>query len=101
MGCEPGKGATYKFYYLEPMKEGRFGIFYADGSQLCFTVEPEKLPYLGLWLNNGEFQDIYSITPEPCTSPFDAVDRAGERGYTSVIPAGCDFAFEIEIAYRI
>ena len=97
MKHEPGVGTTYKFYYLEPMPEGLFGVKYVDGTKLLFTFDPEKLPYLGLWLNNGAFQNGYSITPEPCTVPFDAPERAAKRGYTSTIPAGGAFAFAMQI----
>ena len=97
---QPAKGMTYKFYYLDTMKEGKFGLDYPDGTRLSFEVDPNKLPYLGLWLNNGKFQDLYSITPEPCTIPFDSVERAQKRGYRSVIPAGSDFAFEIKIVWK-
>ncbi len=93
------EGVTYKFYYLAPMPEGCFGLEYADKSKLIFTVDEDKVPYLGLWLNNGAFQNIYSITPEPCTVPFDAPDRAGKRGYTSVIPAGASFEFCFNISW--
>ena len=99
-GYQKGIGAAYKFYYLEPMQEGRFGVSYADGSKLIFEVDALKLPYLGLWFNNGEFQDLYSITPEPCTVPFDAPNRAKERGYTSMIPAKGEFAFGIHISWE-
>ena len=97
---EPGIGPAYKFYYLEPMKEGRFGVSYSNGNRLTFEVDPQKLPYLGLWFNNGEFQNLYSITPEPCTVPFDAPDRAKERGYVSTIPAKSEFTFTIHIMWE-
>jgi len=98
MGFAPAKGAAYKFYYLEPMKEGFFGLSYPNGDMLSFRFDPEKLPYLGVWLNNGYFQNIYSIAPEPCTVPFDAPDKAAARGYRSVIPPESAFECSIRIA---
>ena len=62
--------------------------------------DERKLPYLGIWMNNGEFQDIYTITPEPCTVPFDAPDRAAKRGITSVIAPREHFSFEIKITVK-
>jgi len=79
------------------MPEGRFGVRYRDGSRLLFNVDAQKLPYLGIWLNNGAFQKGYSITPEPCSVPFDAPDRAAARGYTSRIPVGETFTFAFHI----
>ncbi|MBQ7096283.1 MAG: hypothetical protein IJN80_07560 [Clostridia bacterium] len=97
MKHEAGRGVAYKFYYLSPMPKGEFGVSYPNGQKLLFTVDPKKLPYLGLWLNNGTFQDGYSITPEPCTAPFDATGRGAERGYGAKIPANAAFSFDIKI----
>ena len=99
-GYKPGEGVAYKFYYLEPMTDGTFGLEYADRSRLTFVLDQEKLPYLGIWFNNGEFQDLYNITPEPCTVPFDAPDRAAARGITSIIPAGEYFTFTLHICWK-
>lgn len=100
MGYSAGVGAAYKFYYTEPMKEGYFGVKYRNGERLLFELDEKKLPYLGIWLNNGEFQDIYTVTPEPCTVPFDAPDRAARRGLTSVIAPRTSFSFEIKITAK-
>ena len=97
MGYEKGVGVSHKFYYLDKISEGYFGLSYPDGGRLMFHFDPEKLPYLGIWFNNGQFQDGYSITPEPCTVPFDAPGKAADRGYTSSIPAGDEFVFTLKI----
>ena len=97
-GFAPNTGAAYKFYYLEPMKEGYFGVRYASGRELSFRFDETKLPYLGVWLNNGEFHGIYNVAPEPCTAPFDAPDRAAQRGYLSQIPAKEALQFRITIS---
>ena len=100
MGFASNTGAAYKFYYLEPMSEGYFGVRYANGRELMFSFDNTKLPYLGVWLNNGEFQGIYNLAPEPCTAPFDAPDKAAQKGYFSQIPANSEFRFSIEISMR-
>ena len=100
MAHKPGEGVTYKFYYSEPMPEGRFGICYGNGSTLTVTVDETKLPWLGIWLNNGTFQNGYSITFEPCTVPYDAPSRAAKRGLTSSIPAGGEFSFHITLQLK-
>ena len=97
---QPGVGTTYKFYYLEPMPIGDFGVRYPDGSALHIAVDPQKLPYLGVWLNNGTFQDGYSITLEPCSLPFDAPSVAAKRGLTGDIPPNSAFTFEIKIQLK-
>ncbi len=100
MGFEAGSGAAYKFYYTEPISVGHFEVRYPDGSALSFEYDEKKLPYLGVWLNNGAFQDSYTVTPEPCTVPFDAPDRAAKRGITSLIPPKASFCFQIKIRIK-
>ncbi|MBR5453218.1 MAG: hypothetical protein IKV54_03985 [Clostridia bacterium] len=97
MGYEKGTGVSHKFYYLDKLPEGYFGVSYEDGGRLMFLFDHEKLPYLGIWFNNGQFQDGYSITPEPCTVPFDAPGKAADRGFTSYVPANGEFEFTLNI----
>lgn len=99
-GFEPNVGAAYKFYYLDKMCEGYFGVRYADGRALTFTFDEQKLPYLGVWLNNGEFQGIYNIAPEPCTTPFDAPHKAMAKGYEWSVPAKEKFEFTIHVSMK-
>lgn len=90
-------GSAYKFYYTDKMSKGVFGVEYLDGEKLIFEVDENKLPYLGMWLNNGEFQDIYTITPEPCSVPYDRPDRAEQKGITSIIKSHSTFQFDFKI----
>lgn len=99
-GYVPGEGYTYKFYYLEKMPEGRFGIRYPDGKMLSMQVDAQRVPYLGVWFNNGAFKDMYNIALEPCTAPYDAPDRAEEHGYGAEILPGKVLTFALKISIR-
>ncbi|MBE6541960.1 MAG: hypothetical protein E7672_05890 [Ruminococcaceae bacterium] len=99
-GYQPKDGAAYKFYYIAEIPTGHFEITYSNGKSLIFEYDEKKLPYLGIWLNNGEFQDGYSITPEPCTVPFDSPEKAHDRGYNSVIEAKEKFMFTIHLTIK-
>ena len=100
IGYEKGKGYAYKFYYLEPISEGYFGLRYGDGSTLSFTYDKTILPYLGVWLNNGEFQNLYSIAPEPANIPFDSPEKAEKRGYRAFIKPNNSFKLQIKISLK-
>ena len=93
--CE--HGTAYKFYYTEPIKSNGFSVKYKDGSVLSFEYDKEKLPYFGVWLNNGEFQNSYTLTPEPCSVPFDAPHKALAKGYRSFIEPRGTFEFTLKI----
>lgn len=99
-GFAPHTGAAYKFYYTDRMREGFFGVRYTDGRELFFRFDEQKLPYFGVWINNGEFQGIYNLAPEPCTAPFDAPDKASQKGYCSQIPANSVFRFRLTLSLR-
>ncbi len=93
-GYRPGTGAAYKYYFLDPMPDGLFGVRYPDGT-FSFRVEKEKVPYLGIWINNGEFQSLYNLAIEAATVPLDAPDRAAAAGYRGEIPPGGNFTFTL------
>ncbi len=83
-------GATFKYYFLEPMPNGMCGCQYADsGHKFLLEFDKEKIPYLGVWLNSGGFKDMYNLALEPCTAPFDTPDKAEARGCGSVL-APCE-----------
>ena len=98
-GFVPSTGAAYKFYYTEPIPEGSFSILYENGARLSFSYDKEKLPYLGVWLNNGAFQNLYTLTPEPSTVPFDVPAKGDCRG--PVLPPHGEFSFTLRITSHI
>lgn len=99
-GYQPKNGYAYKYYYTEPAPSGHFGVRYADGYTLDFGVDNTVMPYLGVWLNNGRFKDMYNIALECCTAPFDAPDKAAARGYDCVLKKEDTLAFSLLITLR-
>jgi hypothetical protein len=100
LNYEKEKGPAYKFYYLDKIEKGYFALKYPSGNTLTFNYDENKLPYLGVWLNNGEFQNLYTVTPEPCTAPFDSPLRAEKAGVVSYINGGDAFEFDITVNYK-
>lgn len=91
-------GDSYKFYYLYRIKEGFCGYRYPSQRQtLMLRYDAEKVPYLGLWLNNGSFKGMYNIALEPCTAPFDSPGEAQKCHMQSVIKAHGSFEFSLRI----
>ena len=91
ISCEYKKnGDAYKYYVKEPVKEGFCGYYRQDkgcGVALCY--DREKLPYLGVWMNDGGFKNMYSAAVEPCNIPFDSPENAKKRGFEfSIQPRG-------------
>jgi len=67
---------NYKFYFDEPIPEGRCICNYPNGSRLIFGFDSTEIPYLAVWVNTGGFQDKYNVAFEPCTGVFDRPDIA-------------------------
>ena len=87
-GYAPGSGAAYKFYYTAPTDGGFVaGRYTASGHrfEMDYRADAAAVPYVGIWINNGGFKDLYNIALECCTAPYDAPDKAMDKGYCSVL----------------
>ncbi len=96
----PGKGDAWKYYFCDPLPEGWIGYRYpSDGRTLKFRFDEKKVPYGGMWLNDGEFHGISNAAMEIATGTFDRPDSARERNQYSVLKASGKetWYFEIDI----
>jgi galactose mutarotase-like enzyme len=48
----------------------------------------ERVPYLGMWLNEGGWENQYNIAPEPATAAMDRIDLSKLWGMGSTLAAG-------------
>ncbi len=75
-----------KYYFLGKTDEG-WCILY-DGKKrinIGMSYPVEKVPYLGMWVNEGGWEGQYNIAPEPATGGMDRVDAAKIWGMNSVL----------------
>ena len=92
-------GNAYKFYYLDKTSSGviRYTV---GGHSFVMEYDETKLPYVGVWMNNGKFKGFPCVTPEPCSVAFDKVSEARKRGQESVILPGESFSFNLKISIQ-
>lgn len=90
---------AYKFYYLDKTSSGviRYTV---GGHSFVMEYDETKLPYVGVWMNNGKFKGFPCVTPEPCSVAFDKVSEARKRGQESVILPGESFSFNLKISIQ-
>lgn len=89
-------GNAYKFYFTEKMPTGTLTYTRPDiNKTVAVTVDNEKLPYLGVWINNGRFKGMYNAALEPCTAPFDNPEKAASRGYKCELDPGAVLEFTL------
>ena len=100
MGYKPGEGAAYKYYFTEPTGGGFVGADYTKSGhrfEMDYRANADAIPYIGIWINNGEFKDYYNIALECATAPYDAPDKAEDKGYCSVLGAGETLQFTVRV----
>ena len=89
---------AYKFFFLEKLPLGECGYFVPSVSKtLKLKFEKDKLPYLGVWVNNGAFKEMYNVAMEVATAPFDKPETAMQRGIDFKIAPGETFTFQFAV----
>ena len=73
-------GHASKIFVRSP-DNGSASVLLKDGSRLTFRFDPQELPWLGLWINNGAWSGCSSepytnLGLEPATSPYDCINEA-------------------------
>jgi hypothetical protein len=89
-------GDAYKFYFTEPVPLGLIKyVSPATGRTFVMRYDEKKIPYLGIWQNNGHFKSMHNTAPEICTAPYDTPGEAAKRGCGSILKPNGITEFEI------
>lgn len=99
-GC-PTSG-TAEMFYTPRLSQGLCGLYRkATAQRLDVLFDPERLPYLGLWLCYGGWPDDgsgvrqYAVALEPTTSGCNTLTEAERSGAAVALRAGETFDWEI------
>lgn len=78
--------AATKFFTTK-LEEGWCALEYPQGSVLKMTFDVEKVPYVGLWINEGGWSEgnSFHVAMEPCTGCPDKLETAIQRGENAII----------------
>lgn len=78
-----------KYWFVGRVPKGWCTLYNPERELNIGLVWPEDtVPYLGIWVNEGGWEDQYNIAPEPATGAMDRVDSARMWGMNNVLPAG-------------
>lgn len=69
----------------------------ASGHWIAMRWDPSVLPYLGLWLNYGGWDDQLNLALQPCSGRADALAAAADAGTVMTLPAGGALAWQVEV----
>ncbi|WP_143191935.1 hypothetical protein [Paenibacillus sp. P46E] len=92
-------GDGRKFYYPGIVPEGRSGLYgETSGNFLILTVPEDKVPYLGVWVDEGMFNDRATCALEPSIGYYDSLEMAVANGTARMIPAQSSFSWHVELS---
>jgi len=96
----PPKNTTgyQKYWFARKVTEG-WCILHDPGKKLSIGLSypADKVPWLGMWLNEGGYAGQYNIAPEPATAGMDRIDFARMWGMASVIAPGAAYEWHLAI----
>ncbi|TLS54050.1 hypothetical protein FE782_01490 [Paenibacillus antri] len=87
-----------KLYVDGPVDRGFAGLYEGDdGEYLSMEWAPEELPYLGVWIDEGGFNDRAVCALEPSNGFYDKLSDAAARGMTLRIPPDGAAAWRLDV----
>ena len=105
-GYDEAEGATgsrpgpyyMKYYAVQSVRTGCPAIYYpSQGVRVEFSYDPIKLPWLGVWINNGGFCGDYNIAMEMTNGYYDLVSRALENQRICVLKPKERTGFDVTV----
>lgn len=79
-----------KKFYMPPNTEAFWVAVLHEPSEdwISLSWDPDEIPYLGIWIDEGFISDESVIAPEPATGFYDSLALAVEKGRHMVIDPG-------------
>jgi hypothetical protein len=84
----PGLGQCRKFFALPDVRPSWAEVRrVASGHWLRLEWDPQEVPYLGLWVDEGAVNSEAVVAPEPTTGWYDELALAWRKGTVAAVPA--------------
>ena len=95
-------GDGRKFYYRDQVLTGYSGLYEeVSGNFLILSVPADKVPYLGVWVDEGMFNDRVTCALEPSIGFYDSLEIAVGNGTAQIIPAQSSFSWHLELSIGV
>lgn len=88
-----------KYYIYNQIPKGNLTIQDTKWS-VNFAYDIEKIPYLGVWINEGGYAGQYNVALEPCTAPYDDLNIAMKMGRAPLLEAGEEYRWELNLTFN-
>ena len=96
-----GQGSFDKYYVWGRMREGWCALHNTESKMaIALSFDPAKVPYLGMWVNEGGFCNQYNVAPEPCTGAYDQIDVATQWGAVASLEGRQTYCWPLRISVK-
>ena len=93
------EGKMMKFYFLDPVREGRCAALYPDsGMRVELRFDASRLPYLGFWATTGGYRGERNFAFEPATAWYDTWERAMRSGKCPLLAPGEEAGWTLSLS---
>ncbi len=91
---------AYKYYLCGKKMKNQCGYFNPVlDKTVMLSYNSKAMPYLGVWMNNGKFKEMYNVALEPCSAPYDSPVNARNQGCEFIIKAG--ETYRVDVSYDV
>ncbi len=89
-----------KFYFPRRAPAGYIAYRSPAGDELWLEFDPDQLPYIGLWINQGLLNGAYCVGLEPATLGYDTVKKAEAHGQKRLLKKGDWLSFFVRLSIK-
>jgi hypothetical protein len=86
-----------KFFTLPQVRSPWAAMRRSDGLWLRFGWDPEAIPYLGLWIDEGALNHATVATLEPTTGWYDSLELAWSKGCVEMVAPHATREWELAV----
>ncbi|MFD0619608.1 hypothetical protein ACFQZR_19240 [Paenibacillus sp. GCM10027629] len=91
-------GDARKFYYDGIVPEGWSGLYGEDsGNYLIVSIPTDKVPFLGVWIDEGMYNDRATCALEPSIGYYDSLETALSNATAQMIPAKSSYEWHLDL----
>lgn len=94
----PSQKQARKFFVLPETQPGWAGLVRQPaGDWLRLDWDPDKVPYLGIWIDEGALNHATVVALEPTTGFYDSLAVAWEKNEITVLEAGASQTWSLSV----
>ena len=96
----PALHLARKFFVLPEVRVGWAGLVRRSSNDwLCMDWDSDRVPYLGLWVDEGAISSESVAAPEPMTGFYDSLAAAWDKKRVAVVDPGASQSWRLTVRF--